>query len=93
MEVEPTLDQKALIRDAVASGRLHAPEEAMREALALWEERERQRLEILASVERADASLSRGEGRRVTTREEAAQLASDIARRGIARLAEQTPCG
>ena len=32
--------------------------------LALWEERERRRLEIIAIVEEADASLARGEGSR-----------------------------
>jgi hypothetical protein len=53
----------------------------------LWEERERRRLEILAAVELSKASLSRGEGRIVTTREESGQLVSDVARRGMARLA------
>jgi hypothetical protein len=58
----------------------------------LWEERERRRLAILAAVEQADASLARGEGRRVTSREEVTQLAEDVKRRGIARLAaEQNP--
>jgi hypothetical protein len=38
MEVQFTPDQKALISDAIASGRLHHPEEAMQQALVLWEE-------------------------------------------------------
>jgi len=54
--------------------------------------RERRRLELLAAVDQAEASLARGEGRRITTHEEVAQLASDIKRRGMARLAtEQNP--
>jgi len=89
MEVDFTPGQQALISDAIASGRLHRPEEAMREALLLWEERERRRLEILAAVELSKAFLARGEGRTITTREESDQLVSDITRRGMARLAAE----
>jgi putative addiction module CopG family antidote len=89
MEVQLTPDQQALVAEAIASGRLHQPEEAIRQALSMWEERERRRLEILASVEQGEASLARGEGRRVTSREEATQLADDIKRRGMARLAAE----
>ena len=94
MEVQLTPDQQALVSDAIASGRLHRPEEAMHQALLLWEERERRRMEILAAVELSRASLARGEGRTVTTREESTRLVSDIARRGMVRLeAEQNPRG
>ena len=89
MEVQFTPDQQALVSDAIASGRLHRPEEALQQALLLWEERERRRLEILASVELSKASLARGEGRTVTTREESDQLSSDVTRRGMARLAAE----
>src|SRR6185437_12442068 len=89
MEVNFTPDQQALVSDAIASGRLHRPEEAIQQALLLWEERERRRIEILAAVEQAEASLARGEGRRVTSREETTQLAEDIKRRGIARLSAE----
>lgn len=91
MEVTPTPEQQAFIRDAIASGRLHEPEEALREALSLWEERERRRVEILAAVDMAEASLGRGEGRPIT-QESMRQLAHDVAQRGRARLAaEQQP--
>lgn len=64
----------------------------VKEALSLWEERERRRLEILVAVDKAEASLARGEGRSVTTPEEARQLAEDVKRRGMGRLnAEQHP--
>jgi Arc/MetJ-type ribon-helix-helix transcriptional regulator len=89
MEVTPTPEQEAFIRDAIAAGRLHRPEEALREALSLWEQRERRRAEILAAVESADASLAQGQGRRVQSREEAAELAADVKRRGMARLAAE----
>ena len=88
MEVHLTPDQQALVSDAIANGRLHEPEEALRQALTLWEERERRRLEILAAVELSNASLARGEGRTITTRETSDQLVSDITRRGMSRLAE-----
>ena len=86
MEVELTPDQKAFVRHAIESGRLQREEDAVREALELWEERERRRVEILAAVDRAEASLARGEGRRVTSAEEARKLADDIRRRGLVLL-------
>ncbi len=92
MEVQFTPDQKAFIRQAIESGRLRHEEDAVKEALSLWEERERTRAEILAAVDEAEASLSRGEGRRITTPEGFKQLADDVRRRGMARLAaEQKP--
>lgn len=61
----------------------------MHNALPQWEARERRRLEILAAVDQAEASLSRGEGRRITTPDEAVELAELIKRRGIARFATE----
>ena len=89
MDVQFTPEQKALVSDAIASGRLDRPEEVVQQALALWEERERRRLEILAAMELSRESLARGEGRTVTTREESDRLAGDISRRGLARLAAE----
>jgi Arc/MetJ-type ribon-helix-helix transcriptional regulator len=86
MEVQLTPDQKAFVRQAMDSGRIHREEDAVKEALSLWEERERRRLEILVAVDRAEASLARGEGRRVTSAEAARQLTEDVKRRGMARL-------
>ena len=92
MEVEPTPDQTAFIRQAIEAGRLHRPEEAVREALSLWEERERRRAEILAAVDTAKASLAAGKGR-VITEDSMRQLADEVKQRGRARLAaeQQTP--
>ena len=50
MEIELTSDQKSFVRQAIEAGRLSREEDAVHEALALWEERERRRLEILAMV-------------------------------------------
>jgi len=92
MEVHLTPDQEAFIRQAMETGRLHREEDAVQEAMLLWEERERRRMEILASVDKAEASLARDEGRRITSHEEVVQLAEDIKQRGKARLsAEQNP--
>jgi putative addiction module CopG family antidote len=60
MEVQPTPDQKAFIRHAIESGRLHREEDAVREALSLWEERERARVELGAALDEAEADLEAG---------------------------------
>ena len=54
-------------------------------AFALREERERQRVEFLLTLDDARASLARGEGR-VITQENMQQLASEVKERGRARL-------
>jgi putative addiction module CopG family antidote len=90
MEVELTPDQMAFVRQAIESGRLHSEEEAVQEALALWEERERARAEILAAVEVAEASLARGEGR-IITQQSMRDLAAQVKQRGRERLAAEYP--
>jgi putative addiction module CopG family antidote len=92
MEVDLTPDQTAFIRQAIDAGRLHSPEEAVREGLSLWEERERRRAEILAAAEIAKASLAAGKGR-VITEDSIRQLAGEMKQRGRVRLAaeQQTP--
>jgi putative addiction module CopG family antidote len=98
MDVSLTQDQKAFVRQAIESGRLHREEDAVREALALWEERERTRAEILASVDAAEASLAGGQGR-VVTQQSMRDLSQEVKQRGRARLdaarlresAEETP--
>lgn len=91
MDVQLTADQKAFVRQAIATGRLHREEEAVAEALALWEERERARAEILAAVDQAEASVTRGQGR-IITQQSVSDLASEVKQRGRERLAaEQKP--
>ncbi len=86
MEVNLTADQKAFVQQAIDSGRLHAPEEAVQEALLLWEERERTRVTILTTIDAAEASLARGEGR-IITQQSMRELAEEVKQRGRARLA------
>ncbi len=85
MDIQLTPDQKAFARRAIESGRLHSEEDAIQEALALWEERERQRAEFLLTLDDARASLARGEGRAIT-QESMRQLADEVKERGRARL-------
>jgi putative addiction module CopG family antidote len=92
MEVHLTPDQQAFVRQAIESGRFLREEDAVKEALSLWEERERTRAEIVVAVDEAEASLARGDGRAIT-QDSMRELAEDVKRRGRARLAaeEQTP--
>ena len=85
MEVRLTPDQQAFVRQGIATGRFRSEADAIAEALSLWEERERARAEILAAVDAAEASLSRGEGT-ILTDESAQTLAEEVKRRGRARL-------
>lgn len=88
MEVQLTADQKDLVRQAIESGRLHREEDAVKEALSLWEERERTRAEIIAAVDEAETSLARGDGRFIT-RQSMGELAEEVKQRGRARLAAE----
>jgi putative addiction module CopG family antidote len=90
MDVHLTPDQQAFIRRAIESGRFTRAEDAVEEALSLWEGRERKRAEILASVDAAEASLARGEGL-IITQESMRDLADRVKERGRARLANEQP--
>ena len=88
MEVQLTPDQAAFVRQATQSGRLRHEEDAVKEALSLWEERERTRAEILAAIDEAESALARDEGR-VITQDSMRELAESVKRRGRARLAAE----
>ena len=88
MEVRLTPDQEAFVRQAIEDGRFHRTEDAIEEALSLWEERERKRAEFLATLRDAKASLAHGEGRTIT-QESMGQLATEVKQRGRSRLASE----
>jgi putative addiction module CopG family antidote len=88
MEVRLTPDQEAFIRRAIQAGRFVRAEDAVSEALSLWEERERRRAEFLASLNDAEAAIARGEGR-VITENSMRELASEVKQRGRERLAAE----
>jgi putative addiction module CopG family antidote len=93
MDVELTPDQRAFVQKAIESGRFKREEEAVEEALALWERRERRRLEIIAMIEEAEASLARGEGIEITeeSMKALAEEAKQRLRRRIAAERSTTP--
>ena len=88
MNVELTPDQRAFVEKAIESGRIGGEKEAVQQTMALWKERERRRLEIIAMVEEAEASLARGEGREITEASMKA-LAAEVKERGRRRLAAE----
>ena len=87
MEVELTDDQQTFVRQAIERGRYTGEEDAIADALALWEERERRRVEILVAVDFAEASYARGEGDVVTNDAEAVELFENIKTEGMRRFA------
>lgn len=87
MEVQLTEDQQSFLRQAIERGRYNREEDAIADALALWEERERRRAEILLAVDLAEASYVRGEGDVVTSDAEAVRLFEQIQTDGIQRAA------
>lgn len=84
MEISLSPAQEAFVREAIASGRLHDETDAVQQALALWEERERRREEILAAVDVADKAPAQG---RAVTSESMEQLAAEVKQRGRKTLA------
>lgn len=88
MNVDLTPDQRAFVQKAIESGRFSREEEAVEEALALWERRERRRLEIIAMIEEAEASLARGEGIEITE-ESMKALAEETKQRLRRRIAAE----
>jgi putative addiction module CopG family antidote len=90
MEVRLTPDQEGFVRRAIDAGRFGRAEDAVEKALSLWEERERNRTEFLATLDDAKASVARGDGR-VITQQSMQDLAFEMKRRGRVRLsAEQS---
>jgi Arc/MetJ-type ribon-helix-helix transcriptional regulator len=63
MDIRPSPNQEALIRQAVEAGRFKHPEDAVMEALALWEERERAR-RIQGNARRRGSLACTGRGHR-----------------------------
>ena len=88
MDIELTPDRRAFVQKAIEPGRFSLEEEAVQEALALWEARERRRLEIVAMIEEAEASLARGEGQ-TFTKESTPALAEEAKQRLRRRIAAE----
>ena len=60
MKITLTPEQEELIQHAIDSGRLKSAEEAVQEALSLWEERQRDLTELLAALDEAEEDFRTG---------------------------------
>ncbi len=60
MQVELTPEQESFVQQAVETGRIQGPEDAVREALSLWADRERARVELRLAFGQAEADLREG---------------------------------
>ena len=88
MQVELTPAQNSFVDLGIQEGRFRDSDEAVRQALAQWEQRERIRVELMASLDSAEQSLDAGEGETYTS-ETLRELVESVQVRGIARLAGQ----
>jgi putative addiction module CopG family antidote len=88
MQVQLTPEQRSFVDLGIQEGRFRDPEEAVRQAMAQWEKRERARVELLASLDLAEQSLDAGEGE-VYTAETLPALVESVKARGMAKLAGQ----
>ena len=88
MQVELTPAQNSFVVLGIQEGRFRDSDEAVRQALAQWEKRERARVELLTSLDLAEQSLDAGEGETYSS-ETIHELVEAVQARGIARLAGQ----
>jgi putative addiction module CopG family antidote len=88
MQVQLTPEQSSFVDLGIQEGRFRDPEEAVRQALALWEKRERARVQLFASLDLAERSLDAGGGETYTA-ETLHELVESVKQRGSARLADQ----
>jgi antitoxin ParD1/3/4 len=84
MEIRPTPEQEELIHQAIEAGRFESAEDAVKEALSLWEQRERE--EFRATLDAGEASIVCGEGIPITL-QSMRNLAAEVKRRGRTRVA------
>jgi Arc/MetJ-type ribon-helix-helix transcriptional regulator len=90
VQITLTPEQEAFIRRALEAGRIDRPEDAVMEALLLWEERELLRSDLIASLDEARSSIARGEGR-VITQASMQALAEEAKQRLHSRLSAERP--
>jgi Arc/MetJ-type ribon-helix-helix transcriptional regulator len=60
MEITLTPDQKDIIQHEIDNGRLQSPEEAIEQALAQWEERRRDLIDLLSALDEAEEDFKAG---------------------------------
>jgi hypothetical protein len=60
MEIALTPEQELLLRYGLEAGRIQSAEDALRQAPGIWEELKRDRSEMIAWIEEADADFAAG---------------------------------
>ncbi len=60
MEITLTPEQEDLIKHEIENGRLQHPEEAVEQALAQWEERRRDLIDLIAALDEAEEDFKTG---------------------------------
>ena len=60
MKITLTPEQEELIQRAIESGRLKSAEDAVQEALSLWEEQQRDLIELLMALDEAEEDFKTG---------------------------------
>ena len=89
MHIDLTPEQRDFVSLAIEAGRVVDAEQAVQQAMAVWVALERRRVELLDSLEAAEASLARGDGIPITSHSIDA-LARDVMERNRHHfLAEQ----
>jgi putative addiction module CopG family antidote len=88
MQVQLTPEQSSFVDLGIQEGRFRNSEEAVQQALALWEKRERARVELLASLDLAEQALDADEGETYTG-SNLHELVDSVKQRGMARLADK----
>jgi putative addiction module CopG family antidote len=86
MQIQLSPEQSSFVELAIQEGRFREPEEAMQQALALWVERERVRLELLAEIDAGDNS-PRGDDTVLDSEDDIAAFFAGVEQRGLAELA------
>jgi|SRR5277367_322980 len=87
MDITLTPDQKDLIRHEIEAGRLKRPEEAVEQAMSLWEDRRRDLIELIAALDEGEADFAAGRFIKLDEKS-GRELAEQIKREGRARRAE-----
>jgi Arc/MetJ-type ribon-helix-helix transcriptional regulator len=88
MRIDLTPEQNSFIGLGIQEGRFRDSLDAVQQALAQWEKRERARAELLASLDLAEESLDAGEGEEYTS-ETLQRLVLSVEERGRARISSQ----
>jgi putative addiction module CopG family antidote len=87
MQIDLSPEQISFVDLGIQEGRFRDQEEAVRQALALWEKRERTRIQLLTDIDAGEASFD-GTETTLESAEDIQKFVEDIATRGRGRLAK-----